>query len=131
MKLLDMLTKSKKPAARNTLGSMWVCVVKCMPWKKDWYDVLIKEVSVIEAAATGSGSYVKTDEGNPFNKYDPAALCGHVDELNYDQEKCYWVGFFETEEKAKAAYRDLAKKLISCIEAKSLDAGGLTFSGEN
>ena len=46
-------------------------------------------------------------------------LCGHVGELNYVEKKDYWVGFFETEEKAKAAYRELAKKLITCIEAKS------------
>jgi len=60
---------------------------------------------------------------NPFYKCDPVELRGYVGELNYVQEKCYWVGFFETEEKAKAAYRELAKELIACIEAGSLEAG--------
>jgi len=124
MKLLDMLMKSKKPAesrAKNALGSMWACVVKCAPWQKDWYDVSVKEVSVVEATAVHCGGvYVRTDARNPFCGADPAGVCGYVGELTYVQEKNYWVGFFETEEKAKAAYRGLAEKLIADIGAKSL-----------
>ena len=122
MKLLDMLMKSKKPAekrAENALGVMWVCVAKCKPWQKDWYDVSIKDVAVVEAAVYVDGVYVRTNERNPFDNCDPTRLCGYVGKLNYIQEAHYWVGFFETEEKAKAAYRGLAEKLIACIEAKS------------
>ena len=132
MKLLDMLMKSKKSAekrAENALGVMWACAVKCKPWQKDWYDVSIKEVAVVEAMADDSGVYVRTSERNPFDKCDPVELCGHVGELNYVDQKYYWVGFFETEEKAKAAYRELAEKLIADIKAKSRQ--GLALPGQD
>lgn len=132
MKLLDMLMKSKKPAekrAENALGVMWACVVKCMPWQKDWYDVSVKEAAVVEAVAMRDGVYVRTVVTNPFNNCDPVGLCGYVGELNYAQEQHYWVGFFETEEKAKAAYRELAEKLIADIEAKSQQGLALPEQG--
>jgi len=128
MKLFDILKKSKK-RAENALGVMWACVVKCMPWQKNWYDVSIKEAAVVEAVAMNDGVYVRTIVTNPFNKCDPVALCGHIGKLEYVEKKYYWVGFFETEEKAKAAYRELAEKLIADIEAKSRQGLALPEQG--
>ena len=120
MKLLDMLMKSKKsknPPAENTIGSMWMCAVKCMPWQNNWYDVAIKEVGVVEASAYKGGTFIRSVDSNPFYA-GGSCPCGYVDRLEYDQERYCWIGFFETEEKAVAAYNELAKRLVDSIVAK-------------
>ena len=120
MKLLDMLMKSKKSKStptENTIGSMWACVVKCMPCQKDWYDVVIKEVGVVEASAYKGRTFIRSDESNPLHP-GFGYLNGYADCLEYDQENYCWIGFFETKEDAVAAYNELAKKLVDSIMAK-------------
>ena len=123
MKLLDMLMKSKKSnetLAENTIGSMWMCAVLCMPWEKNWYDVAIKEVGVVEASAHKGRTYIRSTENNPFYR-GGSSLSGYVDCLEYDQERCCWIGYFKTKEEAVAAYNELAKKLVDSILAKKLE----------
>ena len=123
MKLLDMLMKSKKSKstrAENTIGSMWACVVKCMPWQKDWYDVAIKEIGVVEASAYRGRTFIKSMEDNPLHA-GGSYLSGYADCLEYDQEDYCWIGFFETKEDAVAAYNELAKRLAASILAKVAD----------
>ena len=123
MKLLDMLMKSKKSndtPAENTIGSMWACVVKCMPWQKDWYDVVVKEVGVVEASAYKGRTFRRSDESNPLHA-GGSWLSGYADCLEYDQEHYCWIGFFMTKEEAVAAYHELAKKLVDSITAKVVE----------
>ena len=121
MKLLDMLMKSKKSnetLAENTIGSMWVCVVKCMPWQKDWYDVAIKEVGIVEASVYKGRTYlIRSMDSNPLYAGSNCP-CGYVDCLEYDQEHYCWIGYFKTKEDAVAAYNELAKRLVDSITAK-------------
>ena len=128
MELLSKLLKKAgfaKPEEERFLnktriiGRLWVCAVKCTPWRTNcWHDVSIKEVGIEEAIAFREGIYVKSIAGNPFDSCSPVNLQGYLDRLEYDRENSYWVGFFETEDKAKAAYNELAKKLMDGIASK-------------
>ena len=113
--------KSKSTSTENTIGSMWVCVVKCMPWQKNWYDVAIKEVGVVEASAYKGRTFIRSDENNPLYTVGRYLGGGYVDCLEYDQECYCWIGFFMTKEEAVAAYHELAKKLVDSITAKVVE----------
>ena len=120
MNLLDVFRKSKKVEQPGYLGKMWMCAVKCQPWSEPGqrYDVVIKNVGVVEASARWlSGPRITADEQNPFNKCCPLNIAGPVGHLEYMPPANIWIGFFETEDEAKTGYSKFADELVAEIES--------------
>ena len=125
MKLLNKLLKTKAPDEK-TIGSMWLCAVNFAVhnWTEpNWHDVLVKEVGIEQAYMRRNGIYVESTERNLFNFGDPVCFRGYVGQMTFNNEnKCYFVGFFETKEEAENAYHELAEKLIDDIASKIQDS---------
>lgn len=120
MNLFDVFRKSKKASASCHLGSMWACVVKCKPRPDSgyWYDVVIKNVGIVEAFVHGDETRVTSDERNPFS-ISPICLAGPVGHLEYVKSLHVWIGFFGTEDEVKEKYRLFAADLERQIETAS------------
>ena len=118
MNLLNFFKKTKSASTNPTpmLGTMWVCVVK-RPDSAN-FDVMVKEVCIVDAGVRVDGIFVLSNERNPFSKCDPIDLRGYVDRMEMYDRQSYWVGFFETKEKAENGYCELAKKWIDNITSK-------------
>jgi len=121
MKLLNRLLKTRK-LNDETIGSMWLCAANFAVYnwtKPNWHGVLVKEVGIENACIRRDGMYVESTERNPFNFGDPICFRGYVGRLTFNNEnKSYFVGFFESRDEAENAYRELAKKLIDDIVSK-------------
>jgi len=82
----------------NVLDEMWAVTFHFRPW--DEYEGLkpkISKVGIVSAEVDTNGIYVKTSSGLRGNE-----LYGYIDKIASSSNG--WTGFFETEEKAKAAY---------------------------
>lgn len=121
MNLLDVFRKTKKASAPHNLGRMWACTVKFYPWVDSGqrYDVVIKNVGIVEAFCRNDGPRVLSDERNPFNFGTPINLAGPVGCLEYVQSANIWVGFFETEDDAKKEYCQFVNTLVDEIKSAS------------
>ena len=128
MKFLNRLLKTKK-LDDKTIGSMWLCAANFDVRnfaKPNWCDVLVKEVGIKEAYMRQDGMFVESTEPNQFNLGativnlgDPIRFHGYVGRLLWnDENKNYFVGFFETKEDAENAYIDLVEKLTEDIASK-------------
>lgn len=117
MNLFDMFRKLKNAFAPCYLGRMWMCVVKCQPWSDPGrrYSVVIKNVGIVEAFCRGGETRVTSDERNMFNNIGPICLAGPVGRLEYVNQSYIWIGFFETEDKAKERYSRFADNLMDEI----------------
>ena len=56
-------------------------------------------MNIIKAVAYREGIYVESDAHNPFD--GEKGLCGYIDKIT---QRYYWIGFFESLEKAKSEY---------------------------
>jgi len=131
MKLLNLLLKRKKPEAKDTIGSLWLCAanfaVHNSP-KDSWHDVVIKEVGITHAEVfrNRDGTWVESAEDVPLGWGCTVPFRGRVGRLAFNEDQgSYFVGFFETEEEAETAYRGLAKKMTDDIAAKMPAGRGL------
>ena len=121
MKLLDLLLKKKKPEAKDTIGSLWLCAAKFAVdnlLKDGWHDVMIKEVGITHAEVfrNRDGTWVESTEYVPFGWGYTVPFRGSLGRMAFNEDQGnYFVGFFETKEEAEAAYRGLAKKIIDDI----------------
>ena len=82
----------------NVLDEMWAVTFHFRPW--DEYEGLkpkISKVGIVSAEVDTNGIYVKTS--SDLRGYE---LYGYIDKMASSSNG--WTGFFETEEKAKAAY---------------------------
>ena len=128
MKFLNRLLKTKK-LDNKTIGSMWLCAANFNVsnfTKPNWCDVLVKEVGIKEAYMRQDGMFVESTERNQsnlgatiINLGATISFRGYVGRLAWNEEnKNYFVGFFETKEEAKNAYLDLVEKLIKDLASK-------------
>ena len=119
MKFLNRLLKTKK-LDNKTIGSMWLCAANFNVsnfTKPNWCDVLVKEVNITYAEMVRGSMFVASTEYNPFSSGMPFRGC--VGRLAWNEEnKNYFIGFFETKEEAKNAYLDLVEKLIKDLASK-------------
>ena len=121
MKFLNRLLKTKK-LDDKAIGSMWLCAANFDVRnfaKSNWCDVLVKEVGIKEAYMRQDGMFVESTERNQFNLGATISFRGYVGRLLWnDENKDYFVGFFETKEDAENAYLDLVEKLTEDIASK-------------
>ena len=77
----------------------------------------MKGVNITYAEMVRGSMFVASTEYNPFSS--GMSFRGCVGRLAWNEEnKNYFVGFFETKEEAKNAYLDLVEKLIKDLASK-------------
>jgi hypothetical protein len=118
MSFLNLFSRKKeKPVSVKelyapVLEDMWVCAFNFCPWNQEEHRVVYKKVGIVTARAYKDGIYVESNFKNPF--YGSAGeMTGYVNKLSI-RHNC---GFFETEDAAKTAYKELMNKWIDVIKS--------------
>ena len=116
MSFFNFLSNKKKRSVKElyepVLEDMWICAFNFCPWTPDEHKVVFKKVGIVSAHAYNDGIYVESDFHNPFYSYSEC-MKGYVDKI----QMRFNCGFFETEDAAKTAYKELMNKWIDVIKS--------------